>query len=196
MELPSNMIEVASGSIFDIKADVYVNPVNCVGTMGAGLAKQFWDKFPAMRKPYMSLCERKVIKPGRPEPIPVGGLRPYAGIQVCLFPTKDHWKNPSKIEWIRDGLAWCAKQKSYQSFGDEKQTWAFPLLGCGLGGLTIDVIVPLMMDGLKDAHFNWVLAVTKNDEARVQAVLASMILRDYNPHQDTLKSLEGFHKPQ
>lgn len=36
------------GNIFDTKADVICNAVNCIGVMGAGVAKAFADKFPEM----------------------------------------------------------------------------------------------------------------------------------------------------
>lgn len=36
------------GNIFDTKADVICNAVNCIGVMGAGIAKAFADKFPEM----------------------------------------------------------------------------------------------------------------------------------------------------
>lgn len=37
------MIQYVKGNIFDSPAQTIVNPVNCKGVMGAGLAKQFKD---------------------------------------------------------------------------------------------------------------------------------------------------------
>ena len=34
------------GNMFDSKAQVLADPVNCVGVMGAGLAKQFKARYP------------------------------------------------------------------------------------------------------------------------------------------------------
>lgn len=35
-------------NIFDIQAEAYVVPVNCVGIMGAGLALEFRRRYPRM----------------------------------------------------------------------------------------------------------------------------------------------------
>jgi hypothetical protein len=50
---------------------------------------------------------------------------------IINFPTKKHWRNPSKMEWIRDGLkdlAHVIQDKGIKSI-------AIPPLGCGNGGL-------------------------------------------------------------
>ena len=50
---------------------------------------------------------------------------------VLNFPTKKHWRNPSKLEYIEMGL------KKFVATYEEKEitSIAFPQLGCGLGGL-------------------------------------------------------------
>jgi O-acetyl-ADP-ribose deacetylase (regulator of RNase III) len=40
------LIYFKTGSIFDSDAEALVNPVNCVGVMGKGLALQFKEKYP------------------------------------------------------------------------------------------------------------------------------------------------------
>lgn len=56
------------------------------------------------------------------------------------FPTKNHWKGASKIEWIECGL------EKFVSTYDEKgiTSISFPKLGCGNGGLDWEVVRPLM----------------------------------------------------
>jgi len=51
-------------SIFDIKAEAYVNTINCVGVMGAGIAAEFKKRYPNMFKEYQAECLMHGIKPG------------------------------------------------------------------------------------------------------------------------------------
>lgn len=46
-ELPSNII-LTKGDLFRSGCQCLVNPVNCVGVMGAGLAKSFKQKLPGI----------------------------------------------------------------------------------------------------------------------------------------------------
>src|SRR3990172_9124924 len=43
-------------SIFDTPADAYVNTVNCVGVMGAGIALEFKKRYPKMYEHYKEQC--------------------------------------------------------------------------------------------------------------------------------------------
>jgi hypothetical protein len=54
------------------------------------------------------------------------------------FPTKKHWRQPSKLEWIKDGL------KDLRKVIEEKQihSIALPPLGCGNGGLEWSEVRP------------------------------------------------------
>ena len=51
------MIEFVKGDIFESHCFAAVNPVNCVGVMGAGLAKQFKERYPQMFKEYKKRCD-------------------------------------------------------------------------------------------------------------------------------------------
>ena len=53
------------GNIFDTKADVICNAVNCIGVMGAGVAKAFADKFPEMYWSYQNSCNSKMVNIGK-----------------------------------------------------------------------------------------------------------------------------------
>jgi O-acetyl-ADP-ribose deacetylase (regulator of RNase III) len=53
------------------------------------------------------------------------------GVWVINFPTKDHWRNPSKLEYIEKGLA--DLKQCVRSIG--LTSVAIPALGCGLGEL-------------------------------------------------------------
>ena len=55
-------------NILESNAQVLVNPVNCVGVMGKGLALQFKGKFPDYFKDYKYRCTKDRVKLGRVNP--------------------------------------------------------------------------------------------------------------------------------
>lgn len=129
------------GNIFDSNAKTLVNTVNCVGVMGKGIALDFKKRYPAMFDEYISLCKRGIVKPGRPY-----YYEDLCGVSILNFPTKDHWRSPSKLSYIESGLQWF--REHYKEY--KITSIAFPPLGCGNGGLTWDLVGPLMYSMLKD----------------------------------------------
>lgn len=128
------MIKYIKGNIFNSGCAVLVNPVNCVGVMGKGLALKFKKRYPVMFQTYKNVCDTKELRPGQP-------MLVYGPDKsVILFPTKYHWREKSKVIYIKDGLE--AISCCYKSFGIE--SIAFPKLGCGLGGLDWEEIRPLI----------------------------------------------------
>lgn len=133
---------IENGDLFASRADAFVNTVNCVGVMGKGLALQFKQRFPEYFLVYKQVCDAGQLRPGRPgcvrlvlHPAPAEP-RPA----MVMFPTKDDWKKPSKIEWIDQGLAYL--KTNYQEWGIT--SLAMPPLGCGLGGLDWNDVYPLI----------------------------------------------------
>jgi O-acetyl-ADP-ribose deacetylase (regulator of RNase III) len=131
------MIKYMEGNIFDSSADILVNPVNCRGVMGGGLALEFKHRYPDMYHKYESKCRTGLLKIGQPWL----WANIYGGHDVLCFPTKDHWKDPSKLEYIESGMGriWF-----YFPPHPLRGSIAFPKLGCGLGGLDWEIVRPLM----------------------------------------------------
>ena len=92
------MLEYMEGNIFDSPAQVIVNPVNTVGVMGKGIALEFKKRYPDMFTAYRTACEKHQLTTGK--------LMLWRGPDhwVLMFPTKQNWRNPSKIEYIEAGL--------------------------------------------------------------------------------------------
>ena len=90
---------------------------------------------------YVNKCDFGEIKPGKPYV-----YEDASGMKILNFPTKDHWRSPSRLSYVVDGLDWFTEH--YQEYGIE--SIAFPPLGCGNGGLTWDVVGPIMYQKLKD----------------------------------------------
>lgn len=121
-------------SIFESPAQTLVNTVNCVGVMGKGLAQAFKQREPDMFAAYKRICDNRSLEPGK--------LWLWRGRDnwILNFPTKVHWRNPSKLEWIEAGLA-----KFVSAYADQGITEiSFPQLGCGNGNLDWKDVRPLM----------------------------------------------------
>ena len=116
------------GDIFHSEAQVLVNPVNCAGVMGAGLAKQFRDRYPEMFAQYREDCRKGLVRTGNVRLYQPG--KPGDPI-VANLPTKKHWRNPSRMKYVREGLRDLVLKLRAEGI----RTVALPALGAGLGGL-------------------------------------------------------------
>lgn len=134
------MLTYIKGDIFSSPAQVLVNTVNTVGVMGKGIALEFKNRYPEMFKVYQEICDDNNLE--------IGNLMLWKKDKrwILLFPTKRHWRSPSKIEYIEKGLEKFVQ--SYEKLGVE--SIAFPKLGCGNGGLDWDVVGPMMEKYLKN----------------------------------------------
>lgn len=135
IESPLN-IKFINGNIFNTKAQVIVNTVNCVGVMGKGVALVFKLRYPKMFDIYQDYCTQKFIGIGKLWLYKAEADKPW----VLNFPTKFHWKYPSKIEYIEKGLI-----KFVETYKEKDiHTIAFPLLGTHNGGLDKQEVKNLM----------------------------------------------------
>lgn len=129
------MILYVEGNLFNSPAQTLVNTVNTMGIMGRGVALEFKRLFPEMYAQYRTLCEQGKFK--------IGMLWLYRSPNKLIlnFPTKIHWRNPSKLEYIEAGL-----QKFVETYSEMGiHSIAFPPLGCGNGQLDFATQVqPLM----------------------------------------------------
>ena len=134
-------IKEIKGNIFESTCQTIVNTVNCVGIMGRGIALEFKNRFPDMYLNYKKTCDEGKLEPGK--------LLLYRKTTpwILNFPTKIHWRRPSKIEFIEKGL------KKFRDTYEKKNisSIAFPKLGVSSGGLDWDTQVkPLMYKYLSD----------------------------------------------
>jgi len=127
-------MKIIKGNIFTSQCQTRVNTVNCVGVMGAGIALEFKLRYPNMFAQYLKICEKKSLD--------IGKLWLYKQEQawVLNFPTKKHWKYPSKMDYLKLGL-----DKFIATYKDKDiKSIAFPLLGASKGGLNEDKVLALM----------------------------------------------------
>lgn len=132
-----------TGNIFTSDAPIIVVAVNCVGVCGAGQAKEWKERDPYAAKSYARLCQYGMFEPGK---IVVFSGQDYEGYWIAA-PTKDHWKDPSKIEWVEiciTGIEQSVRWSIQHSIPCELPAIALPRLGCGLGGLKWEDVKPLV----------------------------------------------------
>lgn len=131
-----------TGNILTATADLVVIPVNTVGVMGKGLARDAAKRWPDMAEDYRQWCR---------ESKPTGGAVAVwcYGERVCWFATKESWRHPSRMEWVADGLGRLRDLVIARNL-----TCALPLLGAGLGGLD-----PIEVERRIEAAFADVLGV-------------------------------------
>lgn len=135
--------QIISGNLFNTEAKALVNTVNCVGVMGKGIALEFRRRFPIMFKEYQRECEEGKYQPGQIK------LYQERGKIIINCAIKDHWRNPSKMEWLES----CLRnfQKEYQK--NQMSSAAFPWMGAQNGRLPFDQIREKMhqyLSGLPD----------------------------------------------
>jgi O-acetyl-ADP-ribose deacetylase (regulator of RNase III) len=118
-------VKFVTGDIFNSSMQTLVNPVNCFGIMGRGIALKFKNRYPEMFDDYVIKCNSGVIQIGKPD------IYKKAVPWVINFPTKNHWRDPSRFRYVKSGLDYLVDH--YKEWGVE--SIATPALGCGLGGL-------------------------------------------------------------
>lgn len=124
--------------------DIMVNPVNTVGVMGAGLAKEFKDRYPDMFTRYKELCAEDKIQVGV---IHIWDV-PNTQKTIINLPTKVHYGDASDVSYVRKGL--MSLRRYLEKPGNEHRTVAMPMLGCGLGRLDQEQVKPLFKECLGD----------------------------------------------
>lgn len=137
---------IEGGNIFDSKCQTLVNTVNCVGVMGKGLALDFKKKYPLMFERYKHFCNEGQIEIGRLHLVKNVNYDHW----ILNFPTKKHWRNNTKIEWVEIGLKHFLE--TYEKIG--VTSVAFPLLGCGNGKLKKEDVLPLMEKYLSQCNID------------------------------------------
>jgi O-acetyl-ADP-ribose deacetylase (regulator of RNase III) len=138
------MIKFTQGNLLEARAQALVNTVNTVGVMGKGIALMFKDRFHDNFRQYAAACKAGQVETGRmfiTETVELDGPR-----WIVNFPTKQHWRSPSKLEWVTEGL------QDLRQFLIEKQvkSIAIPPLGAGNGGLDWSIVKPQIDQALGD----------------------------------------------
>lgn len=143
--MPVAKFRYTTGNILESEAEVLVNPVNCMGVMGKGLALAFKERYPKNFTTYQKDCQTRIVQIGLMYVTETNEPGPR---YIVNFPTKIHWKDGSNYAYIQEGLIdliRCLEELGATSV-------AIPRLGCGLGGLDWTVVRRMISDTLSSMH--------------------------------------------
>ena len=138
------MMRFTKGNLLKADVEALVNTVNTVGVMGKGIALMFKEAFPANFREYAAACRKGKVKIGE---MFVTEHRGLTGPRwIINFPTKEHWRTRTRIEWIEAGLADLRRVVEERGI----RSIAVPPLGCGQGGRSWTEVRPLIEKALGD----------------------------------------------
>lgn len=159
------MIELTQGNLLEAPVEALVNTVNTKGVMGRGIALQFKQAYPAMFREYERACAADQIQLGKMHVFDLGGLA--GGPRwIINFPTKDHWKAKSELSDINAGLTDLVL--TIQKLGIA--SIALPPLGCGLGGLDWQDVLPRIQAAMAEIANVRVLVFAPNGAPTASAM--------------------------
>lgn len=138
------MIRFTRGNLLEADVEALVNTVNTVGVMGKGIALMFKEAFPANFREYAAACKKGEVRTGR---MFVTRSASLSGPRwIINFPTKEHWRARTRMEWIDAGLEDLRRVIHAEGI----RSVAVPPLGCGHGGLTWSQVRPRIEKALGD----------------------------------------------
>lgn len=123
------MMIFTTGNLLESRAEALVNTVNTVGVMGKGIALMFKERFAVNFQRYAAACKVKQVRTGQmfvTEVNEIDGPR-----WIVNFPTKQHWRAPSQMAWVMEGL----QDLRHFLVENKVKSIAIPPLGAGNGGL-------------------------------------------------------------
>ncbi|WEL56108.1 macro domain-containing protein [Pseudomonas kermanshahensis] len=145
------MIRFTQGNLLEAKTEALVNTVNTVGVMGKGIALMFKERFVENYRLYAAACKAGEVVTGK---VHVTAVNELEGPQwIVNFPTKRHWRSPSQMAWVTEGL------HDLRRFLIENhvKSVAVPALGAGNGGLKWPEVREQIIHVLSDLNVDiWV----------------------------------------
>lgn len=144
------MITYSNDDIFNLDVEALVNPVNCVGVMGKGLALEFKVNFYDNFLAYQEECKQNRIGIGKCFVFELSNeLSTFCNLKYIInFPTKITWRETSQYDYIKRGLIDLENIITNYKI----KSIAIPALGCGLGQLEWEHVRQLLITHL--SHFN------------------------------------------
>ncbi|WP_395711739.1 macro domain-containing protein [Reyranella sp.] len=138
------MIRYTQGNLLAADAEALVNTVNTVGVSGKGIALMFKESYPENFRAYEAISKAGGLSPGG---LFITERQDMLGPRFIInFATKKHWRHPSRLEWIEQGLAALKEEIKARAI----RSIAIPPLGAGNGGLAWSDVKPLVAKALAD----------------------------------------------
>lgn len=176
-------IERGHGNLLTADVDALVNTVNTEGVMGKGLALQFKKAFPEAFASYERACKSGEVQTGQMHVV----ARLAAPRFIINFPTKRHWRQPSKLEYVREGLSDLITQVRRRNI----QSIAVPPLGCGNGGLQWSDVRPLIVEAFASVPDIRVVLFDPADAPAADQIIDRRAKPDMTPARAAVLALMG-----
>lgn len=137
-----------SSNILESNAGLIVNPVNTVGVMGAGLAKNLKQQYPDMFKEYRNYCkDHKTVRTFK------GMYSEEDSKVIYCLPTKEDYQHNSELWYVRYGMVHFVNFLNNYPHRERLERIAIPALGCGLGGLDLTQVLHVILYQLRNLEF-------------------------------------------
>lgn len=124
-----------TGDLFTTETDAIGHGVNCLGLMGAGIAKPIREKWQDNYEAYHTQCLMKGLRPGEVFVYPAEEKRESAyfpDVRIIVnMASQELPGSDARYDWLFSAGMRAAEQ--LQEIGLRKV--AIPLIGCGIGGL-------------------------------------------------------------
>lgn len=135
-------MEVISGDILDVTNGIIVHQVNCIGAMGAGLAKKIRNKYPQHYDDYMKMVKSRQNKAellSKVVPTKINDSLYIMGVfaQINIASADRYGNNFTEYESYPEALDTIEWFRSKMERLDKKKTWNVYIpygIGCGLAG--------------------------------------------------------------
>jgi O-acetyl-ADP-ribose deacetylase (regulator of RNase III) len=148
-------ITVLKGDLLNQKTDVIAHQVNCLGVMGAGVARQIKDKYPEVYEGYKSFCQDELKR--------LGTTRTEYLLGNCLVITPDDGGSAVANLFGQNRCDGYGRMTNYNAVYDalvhlreimENHKWksvSLPYgMSCGLGGGSWNIIYTMICDVFED----------------------------------------------
>lgn len=131
------ILTIKRGDIWTTQARAIGHGVNVDGVMGAGIAKQFRDRFPAMYEEYREMCHNDQLLPGQVFPFQVRATPPQFIYNIA---SQDRPGPTAQLEWLQQGVAQALEHAAANGI----DTIALPMIGAGIGGLDAQDVIQVL----------------------------------------------------
>lgn len=149
------MLTYCQGDLFNSTAKAIGHGVNIRGKMHAGIANKFRTEYPVNYQQYQNACANQILKPGGCFVFWDGFFSFGNNVKrklICNIASQDEPGPHAKYTWLESGLKVAVNACKIYNI----DRLALPKIGCGIGGLEWDRVVPI----LEKADINievWVL---------------------------------------
>jgi O-acetyl-ADP-ribose deacetylase (regulator of RNase III) len=135
------MIKQFTGNLFESEAEAYVHGCNTFGRMGAGVAKEFSDRYPEMYDDYKKKCMLGEFQPG-------SGYIYRAKDRLIVNLGTQSGKDSATYEYVEQSVNWLAEECKKQSI----RRIAMPRIASGLGGLEWELVLHIIKKSFSDSE--------------------------------------------